>query len=207
MSRESILNGLRSYRAPAPEENIAHVEVPREQMIDRFVGNLQDAHAEVIRCGAGEARPRLHRLLQEKSVKRICAGRDAVVRPYLENLPEDLELIRYDEPVELLCRDLFASIDAGLTTCAGGIAETGTLVMYSSPDQPRLLSLVPPIHIAVLGVDQLHADMGSWLASVDVKNPPSNMVLISGPSKSADIEQVLAYGVHGPKQLVVLLVG
>ncbi|MCR6631949.1 MAG: lactate utilization protein [Magnetospirillum sp.] len=113
----------------------------------------------------------------------------------------------YDRPVEELKPVLVHGVDAGLTTTLGGIAETGTLVLWPTPDEPRLLSLLPPIHIALVRaaevVDNLAGlirDKG-WAGSM-----PTNAVLISGPSKTADIEQTLAYGVHGPKELIVLVV-
>ena len=74
--------------------------------------------------------------------------------------------------------------------------------------EPRLMSLVPPIHIALLETDKLYTTFAeamqeqAWVQ----KGMPTNALLISGPSKSADIEQTLAYGVHGPKELVVILI-
>ena len=86
------------------------------------------------------------------------------------------------------------------------IAETGTLVLWPTPEEPRLLSLVPPIHVALVDFGRIastlhelmHAEQ--WAAGM-----PTNALLLSGPSKSADIEQTLTYGVHGPARLVVLL--
>ena len=60
------------------------------------------------------------------------------------------ELVRYDRPVEELKAALFEEVDAALTTCVGGIAETGSLIVVPSPEEPRLLSLVPPVHLALL---------------------------------------------------------
>ncbi len=106
-----------------------------------------------------------------------------------------IRLIPHREQVETCRQDLFSRTDAGLTGCLGGIAETGSLVLWPSVQEPRLLSLVPPIHAVVLEASRIRSGRGM----------PTNALLITGPSKSADIEQTLAYGVHGPKELLVLV--
>lgn len=67
------------------------------------------------------------------------------------------------------------------------------------PDEqePRLMSLVPPVHIAVLKAEKIHDTLAEAM--------PTNLLLISGPSKTADIELTLAFGVHGPKELIVFI--
>ncbi|CAO3458625.1 LutC/YkgG family protein [Azospirillum largimobile] len=124
-----------------------------------------------------------------------------------EGMGEGPALIPYDRPVEDLKPQLFETIDAGLTTTRGAIAETGSLILWPTADEPRTLSLVPHIHVAILRTDALYdtflqamRDQG-WAQAM-----PTNALLVSGPSKTADIEQTLAYGVHGPKRLVVLVV-
>ena len=103
--------------------------------------------------------------------------------------------------------DLLFGIDASITTTRGGIAETGSLILWTTPNEPRLMSLIPPIHIAVLHADTIYntfwevVNTEQWNSGM-----PTNALLISGPSKTADIEQTLVYGVHGCKELVVLLI-
>jgi L-lactate dehydrogenase complex protein LldG len=116
-------------------------------------------------------------------------------------------LVLYDRPVEEIKASLFSAVDAGITCCLGGIAETGGLVLCPSPGEPRLLSLVPPTHLVLL--DPLRVWDTLWQAAGVLgwaRSIPANALVISGPSKTADIEQTLAYGVHGPKRLVVILV-
>jgi L-lactate dehydrogenase complex protein LldG len=89
----------------------------------------------------------------------------------------------------------------------GGVAETGGLLLETGPSEPRLLSLVPPIHLALLYASCIQDTLWSAFRHLGWGNGlPTNALLISGPSKTADIEQTLAYGVHGPKRLVVVLV-
>lgn len=116
-------------------------------------------------------------------------------------------LVPYDRPIEELKATLFNDVDAGFTTTRCAIADTGTLVLWPSPDEPRLLSLVPPLHVALLSAATIRDTLLSVLRGEGwAKGLPPNVVLVSGPSKTADIEQTLAYGVHGPKRLVVVLV-
>ena len=116
-------------------------------------------------------------------------------------------LVPYDRPIEEFKATLFNDVDAGFTTTRCAIADTGTLVLWPSPDEPRLLSLVPPLHVALLSAATIRDTLLSVLRDEGwAKGLPPNVVLVSGPSKTADIEQTLAYGVHGPKRLVVVLV-
>lgn len=115
------------------------------------------------------------------------------------------ELVAYAGPVETFKERLFA-VDAAVTSAAGAVADTGALILRPTAEEPRLMSLVPPIHIAVLRAEEIFATLadamraGNWSADM-----PTNMLLISGPSKTADIELILAFGVHGPKELIVLV--
>ena len=116
-------------------------------------------------------------------------------------------LVPYDRPIERWKRSLFEEVGAGFTTTRGGIAETGGLIVWPSDDEPRLLSLVPPVHLALLDTDAIHDTFFHAMRTERwSEGMPPNALLISGPSKTADIEQTLAYGVHGPKRLVVVAI-
>ncbi len=99
--------------------------------------------------------------------------------------------------------------DIGITSCTLAIAETGTLVMCAQPDQPRMASLVPPVHVALVEETQIVPDLFDAFAQLQtdgVQNLPSNLVLITGPSKTGDIELQLTTGVHGPKYWHVIVI-
>jgi L-lactate dehydrogenase complex protein LldG len=116
------------------------------------------------------------------------------------------ELRPYDRGIETFKSELF-DIDAGITGTRGGIAETGALILWPTSEEPRLMSLVPPIHIAVLFASRIHNTFSDAIRSEKwADGMPANALLISGPSKTADIEMTLAFGVHGPKELVVIVV-
>lgn len=95
---------------------------------------------------------------------------------------------------------------AGITGALGGLADTGSLALVSSASRPRLASLLPPTHIALLPTSRLFPDMASFFAAnPDVTREASNLVFVTGPSRTADIELTLQRGVHGPKFVHVLL--
>ena len=78
--------------------------------------------------------------------------------------------------------------------------------MWPDANEPRLLSLVPAVHIAVLEAAHIHDSLADAIARERwAEGMPTNALLISGPSKTADIELVLTFGVHGPKELIVLV--
>ena len=111
----------------------------------------------------------------------------------------------FERPIEDWKDELFDRVDAGFTNICAGIAQTGTLLLWPDAQQPRSMSLVPPIHIALFDTTTLHDDFFSAMQSLGLAhNTPSNLVLISSPSKTSDIQLTLAFGAHGPRDLVVL---
>jgi L-lactate dehydrogenase complex protein LldG len=91
----------------------------------------------------------------------------------------------------------------GITVATGAIAETGTLILSDAGTSSRLAALAPWVHVAVLDPKTIHADIGAALAALP-KDP--NVIWVTGPSKTADIEGILIEGVHGPGIQVALLV-
>ena len=97
--------------------------------------------------------------------------------------------------------------DAGVSTALYGLADTGSVVLAASPDEPRARSLLPSVHVSLLREDRILPDLASLLAAIG-GDLPSALAIVTGPSRSADIEQQLAVGVHGPGEVhVVLLPG
>lgn len=96
--------------------------------------------------------------------------------------------------------------DAGVTDVWFAVAETGSLVVRASVEHGRAVSLVPPVHIAVLERSQMVADLIDAMRKIADEGPGSATIFITGPSKTSDIEMTLVTGVHGPMEVVVLLV-
>jgi L-lactate dehydrogenase complex protein LldF len=94
---------------------------------------------------------------------------------------------------------------AGLTGSFGAIAETGTLILAGGRGRPQTASLLPPLHIALLESDNIYASLADVTQLPEIRDFP-NLVLVSGPSRTADIEMTLTIGVHGPGELHVLII-
>ncbi|RUA16776.1 MAG: hypothetical protein DSY55_03410 [Clostridia bacterium] len=97
----------------------------------------------------------------------------------------------------------------GVTGAAAGLARTGSLALHEDDSHGRLASLMPDIHIALLPVDRLYADIVAWIAEAETAQrivESSNTVIITGPSRTADIAQTLTLGAHGPRELHVILI-
>jgi hypothetical protein len=90
--------------------------------------------------------------------------------------------------------------ETGVCRAELAIAETGSLLFASGPVKPRLLSLLPPRHVVLLDPGRIEAGLESALARLDGRN----WAIVTGPSRTADIEGVLVRGVHGPRELIVV---
>lgn len=179
-----------------------------EERLIRFEDKIASVHGEVIHTDRALWTKALASVLADKNVTRLGLGREHLIAQEARAALADveIELIDADRDIESWQREQFDSLEAGLTSTRGAIAETGSLWLWPTPDEPRRLSLVPPLHIAVLDADTIEdtffdvVEKHGWAS-----NMPTNALLISGPSKTADIEQTLAYGVHGPRELVILV--
>ena len=183
-----------------------------DDKLQRFVRAMRAVKTEVHLVHEADWPQRLAALLRDKGVRSLLLaphtphGQRAAQA--ITTLPDAPRLHAFDRPIDAWKAELFHNIDAGFTTTRAAIAETGSLIVWPDAQEPRTMSLVPPIHFALAHAERLHANFHEaiaregWAAS----GMPSNALLISGPSKTSDIQQTLAYGAHGPRELVLLLV-
>ena len=212
-ARANIFQRLKSVERPVVDvsarESLSVFEWSKAERIQRFTERMQAVRAEVHVSDRDNWLGKVAEICKTKGLNNLLLSPTTEWgQAFSQNAEQFPELKHYDRSIEDWKQELFYEVDAGLTSTLGGIAETGTLMLWSSPDEPRTLSLVPPIHIAILDTEKLYSTFTEavktqgWLE----QGLPTNALLISGPSRSADIAQVLAYGVHGPKELVVVLV-
>jgi len=95
---------------------------------------------------------------------------------------------------------------ASLTRAFAGIAETGTIIQLSGPESPTTLNFLPEVHLVVLEVSNLHASYEEAWSRLREQAMPRTVNMISGPSRTADIEQTIVRPAHGPKNMHVLIV-
>ncbi|TFH84927.1 lactate utilization protein C [Billgrantia azerbaijanica] len=213
-ARDAILKRLRERAdgpLAVPECDFAVVTNrgwSQAERLERFERWITSVHGEVIHTPRADWTRRLAEVLAAKGVQRLALGREHPVAAEARKALADaeVELVDADRDIEGWQSEQFERVDAGLTSTRGAIAETGSLWLWPTPDEPRLISLVPPLHIAVLDAETVEdtffdvVEAHGWAGGM-----PTNALLVSGPSKTADIEQTLAYGVHGPRELVVLV--
>jgi L-lactate dehydrogenase complex protein LldG len=217
--RERILGRLRAAPAahavpPSDFSVLAAKTWPPAERLPRLRRAMEAVKAEFLLAPAAPAAtwPQVvGELLRSCGASSLMYGPGSALAPALEAASKQggfPSLVPYDRPVEELKASLFSQVDAGITSCLGGIAETGGLILRPSPEEPRLLSLVPPIHLVLLDPARIWDTFWQALRELGwAQGMPPNALVVSGPSKTADIEQTLAYGVHGPKRLVVVVCG
>ena len=213
-ARDNILRRLRAASAvasPLPDVGNWYSTYQRNenisQRIVRLRTALEAAHTEVHDTTTTDWPDLLLRIAASKGLRNLLIGADTPHGAMLEaRAHENLKLVSYDLPIESWRDELFDEIDASLTWAKSAIAETGSLILWPDAAEPRLMSLVPHVHFVLLDVTTIHADLSFAMSAENWKETiPTNALLISGPSKTADIQQTLAYGAHGPRELIVLL--
>lgn len=210
MSRDFILHRVRTAvgrgaaQAPAtpPEVELRVPELPLERRIALFSAALEKLGGRTFVAGSvDEALDYTRRLLD---------GRRAVASnaPLLAELGlTALEGVRSGFSSAFELRQALEGADVGITGADYALADTGSLVLLSTSAEPRLISLLPPVHLAVVSKDRLLTGLDELVQVLpDPAALTSALVIITGPSRTADIEQILVRGVHGPREVHVLLV-
>lgn len=206
-AKSTILQKLRSAHAnsasraaPGAGYNWPKIAAP----IAQFKTLLSNNHALVIDTHEADIASTIRTIIQRGNYRHaIASDRARAQYPDLVEITAALPTGRIEAWKEFL----FNEVEVGITCSSGAIATTGTIILRPGADEPRSLSLVPPCHIVIVREETLYNDFAEVM---DVQNwqagMPTNMVLVSGPSKTADIQQTLAYGAHGPRELFVVLV-
>ena len=179
-----------------------------DDLAEAFTTALTAVSGEIIRTpDLRAAVAALDALLSDLGAGPVVANGE----PPLDGLDLAAQLPAYDwldlgqEQVGMdALRDFCATAVAGISGAEAALAETGSVVINSGLRQSRQATLLPPVHIALLPAARLTTDIFTWTAARQ-GDIPANVTLVSGPSKTADIEQTMAIGVHGPKRFIVLL--
>jgi len=119
----------------------------------------------------------------------------------------DAQIVHHiTSPTNTAAREQTIASYIGITAPSWGVADTATVLQVTKTGLPRSTSLVPSIHIGVLRLENMLADLIELYAVLKQNPPDSSYVFISGPSKTADIESQLVHGAHGPKEMHVVVV-
>ena len=226
-SRDNVLaavaRGVRVGSLP-PGASLEHPGAPpplirpsdREGMIASFTRELEKLMGTVHRVADdAQAQTRVLELLDARGARRVLAWDDEWLRP--AGLGQVLRTagvmtescwLPPDGPDRGSRLKALDDVVVGLTGAYGALADTGSIVVVSGTGRGRIASLLPPTHIAVIGADQLSPTLAAFLsANPGVADVGSNVVAITGPSRTGDIEGTLVLGVHGPGDLHVIVIG
>ncbi|MDT3311533.1 lactate utilization protein [Pseudomonas sp. rhizo66] len=181
-----------------------------EQRIPQLRKLMEAVHTEIHLTSDAEWPALLAQLLRDRQLPSLLIAPTTAhgqkITQHWANNPDLPTLKSYDRPMEEWKAELFNDTPASLTGTLGAIAATGSLILWPTREEPRLMSLVPPVHFALLKASEIRDNFYQVQEEFEwAQGMPTNALLVSGPSKTADIEQVLAYGAHGPKDLVVLI--
>ena len=178
------------------------LDLSLEQKVERFTLEMGLLNVEIIRVGNWEeTRKSLVQKLLDRGIKRIAlAGAELDAGDSLWS--------QFERAVKLMEVE---QAEAGLVQADYGIAETGSSVVMASPAKPRIFSLLPPVLYIALPVSKILGSMPELMAVLGGMNQdgtlPATVNVITGPSRTADIELSLTVGVHGPGEVTVILVG
>lgn len=204
-TKEKVLKSIRQALLqkrdnPHPDYEDSPLYKDEEESLDvTFARELTTAGGHFIYCdGEIQVIENLIALVEELEVSKIYAW-DTEVRKLLET---------YGFPYLQTDKD-FENAEIGITSCDALVARNGSILVSSGNYSGRRLSIYPPIHIIFAKASQLVMDIKHGLALLKDNYPngiPSMISLITGPSRTADIEKMLVLGAHGPKNLYVFLI-
>jgi L-lactate dehydrogenase complex protein LldG len=211
MSRENILHKVRTALgrsagqppSPPPPVRLRIPDVDMETRIGTMRTRIEALAGVTHRVGTPrEACALAAQLIEDKNA--VASNSPYLAECGIGNLPNVRTGIRNVDELRTLC----AAADVGITSADYALSDTGTLVMIASPAEARLVSLLPIMHLAIVPRERILTGLDELFTLLPrPADQTSSMVLITGPSRTADIEQILVRGVHGPGQIGVIIVG
>jgi L-lactate dehydrogenase complex protein LldG len=181
------------YEPRQPESTDAEVE--------NFLKEVKKLSGIPQRLSSKDLDAQLKTLITEQNIHKATAWETAYLRQL--GVTEILNSLGVELISPNASKHEMALCDLGITEADFLLPETGTLVLRSSMERPRAVSLLPRIHLAIVRPELLRADMHQVFA--EAKNQ-HYLVFITGPSRTADIELTVTLGVHGPKNLYVWMI-
>lgn len=202
-SRENILNRLKKNSKPFPEmvgvENylpmIKLEKKDTESLLEFFKSEAEKLSSLVTICNSEvEAEQTLFNLIENEQQVNCWGVENLPIKNLFQSLGNKGINISENENVRV-----------GITGVQSALAATGSIVLTSGKGRSRSASLLPEVHIVLIKKEQVYADFESWIADCRKKGiedftKPSNIIVISGPSRTADISMELVLGMHGPKE-------
>ena len=189
-------------------------ETQHGDLITRFQEELERIDGELVRCSIEDLPRKLADFITKIETDRILSwgDQDQVYNAAVDHLREaGIQILKPKIPRsedENTRYEMLAGLDrapVGLTTCLAGLADTGTVILPSGAGHSNLTSLLPRTHLVLLRAKDIYPTFEDWIRAGgrEAIGSSPELTLISGPSRTADVEMILTLGVHGPKRLVV----
>jgi L-lactate dehydrogenase complex protein LldG len=204
-AREAVLARIREALGDGvppptvPRDYVTRGSSPPDVVVARFVERVEEAGAGVLR--ADDTATTVAAVLAQHGASRVVVAPDLAVglRPVGVDLVEDGEL----------APRVLDALDGAVTTCAVACADTGSIALDGGPGQGRrAITLVPDLHVCIVRPDQIVETVPEFLARLERPGREGRpIVIVSGPSATSDLGFERVEGVHGPRRLVVVLVG
>jgi L-lactate dehydrogenase complex protein LldG len=205
---KDIRDGLKKSLLPGASAEAPALEFPGNAGgVERFVSEFEKLSGKAFRVGT-------HYEAFELAIKIIAerGWKDTLIWEILLNKNSPFQQLLDKAGIKIHTggeiREL-AKVPVGITGAQAALADTGTLVLQNTPGQPSFVSLLPELHLALLCVDDIHPNLQKYLEGIDdLKQQVSasnNLVFITGPSRTGDIELTLTLGVHGPGEVMVII--
>jgi L-lactate dehydrogenase complex protein LldG len=202
--------GVPTLASPPPQvnENMARLARPTDDLVTMFCKRAEVSGMKVYRLKSTEVNKQILALLEEAKAQRIVVGVGTLPQglPLKEAIrKKGMEVVDWAATPSMDCQ---FDANVGITDVHAALAETGTMICCSDSGHSRGLSLIPPIHIAIVRKSDILPDMFDYWArykGVPSDKMPSSIAFITGPSKTADLEGILITGVHGPGKVHVVV--
>jgi L-lactate dehydrogenase complex protein LldG len=186
---------------------------PRSDLVAQFETNLAAVDGVAHRVARSEVAATLAGIAADCGVTR-CLSWDEEwlvapgVRAALEAAGVELvdPVVPADPGGRLAHQQSYDDVGIGVTGALAGLAESGSVILESGPGRSRMASLIPPVHVAILDANRMYASLSHFAAAhPGAARAVANLVIVTGPSRTGDIEVELNLGVHGPGELHVVL--
>ncbi|MGB2896828.1 MAG: LutB/LldF family L-lactate oxidation iron-sulfur protein [Anaerolineales bacterium] len=214
---KSATNGPHKVDEKIQETRVQEDEPHQDNLVIRFQEELERIDGEFVQCSVEELPYRISDFLTSVEVKQILGWGEQSLE--LDSVAKHLQ----EAGIEILQPEIPRSEDGntqyailagfdqaptGLTTCLAGLADTSTVILPSGASQSNITSLLPRTHLVVLRAKDIYPTFEHWIRAGGREAITSSpqLTLISGPSRTADVEMILTLGVHGPERLVVFTI-
>lgn len=206
MSKEAIIS---SAKNAIKHNKLKEASRDYKDFIKHSKDNLVDEYIAMQSANKGIVVESSDLLKDLKEILQTLDSKNCIYSPSIEKLiaplKDECHLTPYNKSVDDI-RDTLFSTDTAIIKASCGIADIGVFGVASSKNEPRLASLITKNCIAILNKKHIVKSISEGINKIRGKSLPSNMVLIAGPSRTADIELKTVFGVHGPQVVYILLV-